>query len=724
MENLVIVESPSKAKTIGKYLGAGYTVKASMGHLRDLPKSTMGVDLEHDFTPKYVPVAGKEDLIKELKKAASQADTVYLATDPDREGEAISWHLKELLGLSDSKARRVTFNEITERVVKESIRSPRDIDYSLVDAQQARRILDRIVGYELSPLLWKKVRRGLSAGRVQSVATRLVVDRENEIRAFIPKEYWSLDVKLDRIGKTGSFVAHYYGNDKKIELRSEEQTNAVISDITGKEFEVTNVKKAEKKRTAAPPFTTSTLQQEASRKLNMTPKRTMAIAQQLYEGVDIAGEGTLGLVTYMRTDSLRISDEALSAAAGYIKNRYGNAYYYGKPHVFKTKAGAQDAHEAIRPTHVELDPERVQGSLTKEQYKLYCLIWSRFVASQMANAVYDTVSIDTECAGHTFRSTNQSLKFSGFIAVYEEGRDDEEEATGSALPDLQIGDRANIADIKKEQHFTQPPARYTEATLVKAMEEKGVGRPSTYASIISTIQDREYVLKADKRLAPTPLGEVVNSLMMERFVDIIDVEFTANMETRLDDVEAGKRNWKDVLADFYAGFHKELTNAESALEGTRLKVPDEESDEICDVCGRKMVIKVGRFGKFLACPGYPECKSTKPIVEKMPGRCPNCGGTILKRKSKRGYAYYGCEKGAQCGFMSWDVPTELDCPECGNTMFKKSGRGRMKPFCINEKCSNFLPEDKRGYYQKKTDDTQTKGKKTAKKSAKKTGAGK
>ncbi len=724
MENLVIVESPSKAKTIGKYLGAGFVVKASMGHLRDLPKSTMGVDLEHDFTPKYVPVAGKADLIKELKAAAAKADTVYLATDPDREGEAISWHLKELLGLSDSKARRVTFNEITERVVKESIRAPRDIDYSLVDAQQARRILDRIVGYELSPLLWKKVRRGLSAGRVQSVATRLVVDRENEIRAFVPKEYWSLDVKLDRIGKPGSFVAHYYGNDKKIELQSQEQTDAIIGDITGKEFVVTNVKKAEKKRTAAPPFTTSTLQQEASRKLNMTPKRTMAIAQQLYEGVDVAGEGTLGLITYMRTDSLRISDEALAAAATYIKKRYGAAYYYGKPHVFKTKAGAQDAHEAIRPTHVELDPERVQGSLTKEQFKLYSLIWSRFVASQMANAVYDTVAIDTECAGHTFRSTNQSLKFSGFIAVYEEGRDDEEEATGSALPDLQIGDRANIADIRKEQHFTQPPARYTEATLVKAMEEKGVGRPSTYASIISTIQDREYVLKADKRLAPTPLGEVVNSLMMERFVDIIDVKFTANMETRLDEVEAGKRNWKDVLADFYAGFHKELTDAEAALEGTRLKVPDEESDETCDICGRKMVIKVGRFGKFLACPGYPECKSTKPIVEKMPGRCPNCGGTILKRKSKRGYAYYGCEKGAQCGFMSWDVPTELDCPECGNTMFKKSGRGRMKPFCINEKCPNFLPEDKRGYYQKKTDDAQPKGKKkTTKKSSRKTEAG-
>ena len=715
--HLVIVESPSKAKTIGKYLGPEYTVKASMGHLRDLPKSTMGVDLEHGFTPKYLPVAGKEDLIKELKSAAAQADTVYLATDPDREGEAISWHLKELLELPEHKAQRVTFNEITQKVVTEAIHNPRDIDYSLVDAQQARRLLDRIVGYQLSPLLWRKVRRGLSAGRVQSVATRLVVDRENEIRAFVPQEYWSLDVTLNRQSKSGSFVAHYYGDTKKRELESQEQTDAVIRDITGKVFTVTNVKKAEKKRTAAPPFTTSTLQQEASRKLNMTPKRTMAVAQQLYEGVDIEGEGTLGLITYMRTDSLRLSDEAMAAAADFIRHRYGEGYYYGKFHVFKTKSGAQDAHEAIRPTHVELDPERIQGSLTKEQYKLYKLIWSRFLASQMANAIYDTVSIDTECAGHVFRSSHQSMKFAGFVAVYEEGRDDETEIAGSPLPDLQIGEKANIADIKKEQHFTQPPARYTEATLVKAMEEKGVGRPSTYASIVSTIQDREYVVKADKRLAPTPLGEVVNGLMMDRFNDIIDVEFTANMETRLDDVEEGKRNWVDVLSEFYTGFHQELQDAEAALEGTRLKVPEEESDEVCDICGRKMVVKVGRFGKFLACPGWPECKSTKAIVERMPGRCPKCESGLLKRKSKRGYAYYACEKGAECGFMSWDVPTELDCPECGNTLFKKSGRGRMKPFCINENCANFLPEDKRGYYKKKTDAEAGEEKKPAKKAA-------
>ena len=720
--NLVIVESPSKAKTIGKYLGPDYLVKASMGHLRDLPKSTMGVDLV-DFQPHYIPVKGKEDLIKELKDAASKADTVYLATDPDREGEAISWHLKELLGLSDAKARRVTFNEITQKVVSESIANPRQIDDDLVDAQQARRILDRIVGYQLSPLLWKKVRRGLSAGRVQSVATRLVVDRENEIRAFQPKEYWSLDVTLDRMGKPGSFVAHYHGEDKKRELENEVQVDAVIADISGKEFAVTNVKKSEKKRSAAPPFTTSTLQQEASRKLNMTPKRTMAIAQQLYEGVDVAGEGTLGLITYMRTDSLRLSNEAMDAAADFIRHRYGSAYYYGKHHVFKTKSGAQDAHEAIRPTHVELDPERIAASLTKEQYKLYKLIWSRFLASQMANAVFDTVSIDTECAGHIFRSSHQSMRFPGFIAVYEEGKDEDGESVGSPLPDLAAGDKALCVKLDKEQHFTQPPARYTEATLVKAMEEKGVGRPSTYASIVSTIQDREYVNKVDKRLEPTALGEVVTGLMMERFNDIIDVEFTANMETELDDVEAGKRQWKDVLAEFYVGFSKELQDAEAALEGVRLKVPDEVTDEICEICGRNMVVKMGRFGKFLACPGFPECTNTKPIVERMPGRCPKCGGTILKRKSKKGYAYYACERGADCGFMTWDVPTAEDCPKCGFTMFKKSGRGRMKPFCTNETCENFLPEDKRGYY-KKTETAEgeaaPKKKTAAKKTTKKT----
>ena len=730
--NLVIVESPSKAKTIGKYLGPDYIVKASMGHLRDLPKSKMGVDLEHDFTPEYIPVRGKEELIRELRTAADKAQTVYLATDPDREGEAISWHLKELLGLPDEKAHRVTFNEITQRVVRESIQHPRDIDYDLVDAQQARRILDRIVGYQLSPLLWKKVRRGLSAGRVQSVATRMVVDRENEIRAFQPKEYWSLDVTLNRRGKPGSFVAHYYGEEKRRELENEQQTQSVIDDITGKEFTVTNVKKAEKKRTAAPPFTTSTLQQEASRKLNMTPKRTMMIAQQLYEGVDVEGEGTLGLITYMRTDSLRLSDEAMDAAAALIRQRYGENYYYGKHHVYKTKAGAQDAHEAIRPTHAELDPERVKGSLTSDQYRLYKLIWSRFLASQMANAVFDTVAIDAECAGHVFRATNQSLRFAGFIAVYEESRDDEDEANGSPLPDLQVGEKTDATKFDKQQHFTQPPARFTEASLVKAMEEKGVGRPSTYAATISTIEDREYVSKEDKHLIPTALGEVVTGLMMDRFQDIIDVEFTANMENRLDAVEEGKQNWKDLLAEFYRDFDRELKEAEQALDGVRLKVPEEETDEICELCGRKMVIKMGRFGKFLACPGFPECKNAKPLVERMPGRCPKCGSGMLKRKSKRGYAYYACEKGAECGFMTWDVPTAEDCPECGQTLFKRSGKGRMKPFCVNENCSRFLPEDQRGYYKKKTGDNpgeqeeqspaEAPGEKTAKKTAAKKSA--
>ena len=719
--NLVIVESPSKAKTIGKYLGPEYTVKASMGHLRDLPKSKMGVDFENGFKPDYRPITGKKEIIDDLKSTAAKVDAVYLATDPDREGEAISWHLKELLGLPDEKAHRVTFNEITQRVVKESIQNPRRIDYNLVDAQQARRILDRIVGYELSPLLWKKIRRGLSAGRVQSVATRLVVDRENEIRAFIPEEYWSLDVTLNRVGKAGSFVAHYHGEDKKRDLKCEAEVQAVIDDITGKVFTVTNVKKGEKKRTAAPPFTTSTLQQEASRKLGMTPRQTMAIAQQLYEGVDVAGEGTLGLITYMRTDSLRLSDEAMAAAADFIKARYGASYYYGKFHVFKTKSGAQDAHEAIRPTHVELDPEQIKSSLTKEQYRLYKLIWSRFLASQMANAVFDTVSIDTECAGHIFRASHQSMRFPGFIAVYEEGRDDDGEAVGSPLPDLEEGEQATASKIEKEQHFTQPPARYTEATLVKAMEEKGVGRPSTYATIVSTIQDREYVIKQDKRLAPTALGEVVNQLMMERFNDIIDVEFTAGMENQLDAVEAGTRKYQDVLSEFYGEFRQEMEEAEAALEGVRLKVPEEETDEVCELCGRNMVIKMGRFGKCLACPGYPECKNAKPLVERMPGRCPKCSSGMLKRKSKRGYAYYACEKGAECGFMSWDVPTDQDCPVCGQTMFKKSGRGRMKPFCINENCSNFLPEDKRGYYKKKETEEQPAEETTTKKSAKASG---
>ena len=698
--DLVIVESPSKAKTIGKYLGPDFQVKACMGHLRDLPKSTMGVDLDHDFEPEYIPMKEKSDLIKELKRSADNADTVYLATDPDREGEAISWHIKELLKLPDAKTRRVTFNEITRNVVTRSIANPRAIDRDLVDAQQARRILDRIVGYQLSPLLWRKVRRGLSAGRVQSVATRMVVDRENEIRAFVPEEFWSLDVILECIGRPGRFEAHYHGEEKKRTLRSEDEVRSVMRDVEGRLFTVQSIRKADKRRSPAPPFITSTLQQEASRKLNMTPKRTMAVAQQLYEGVDVTGHGTVGLITYMRTDSLRLSDEALFAAKDLITERYGAAYYPGSPRRFRTKSTAQDAHEAIRPSSVRLDPEQLKGDLTKEQYRLYKLIWSRFVASQMANAVYDTATIDTECAGHVFRSNHQSLRFAGFLAVYEEGRDDENDEKVDALPELSEGEQVRHLESRYEQHFTQPPARYTEATLVKAMEEKGVGRPSTYAAIVSTIQDREYVVKKDKKLEPTPLGEVVTQLMLDRFNDIIDVEFTAGMENKLDEVEAGKIGYKQVLRDFYDGFHREMENAEEALKDTRIKVPEEVTDEVCELCGRKMVIKIGRFGKFLACPGYPECKNAKPIVEHMPGRCPKCGAGMLKRKSKKGYAFYACETGPECGFMTWDVPTDQDCPACGQTMFKRAGKGRMKPFCINETCENFLPEDKRGYYKK------------------------
>ena len=705
--NLVIVESPAKAKTIGRYLGNGYTVKASMGHVRDLPKSKIGIDFDHDFEPNYQPIKGKEEVIADLKEAAEASDNIYLATDPDREGEAISWHLKELLEIPNEKTYRVTFNEITKRVVTESIAAPRPIDQNLVDAQQARRLLDRIVGYQLSPLLWRKIRRGLSAGRVQSVATRLVVDREKEIRAFVPQEYWSLDVTLDRIAPlTGQFQAHYHGEGKKkAELANEEQVNAILEDIKTNPFVVTGIRRTEKKRQPAPPFTTSTLQQEASRKLNMTPRRTMSIAQQLYEGIDIAGEGAVGLITYMRTDSLRLSDDALEAAKTYIVNHYGPEFYPETTRTFKTKAGAQDAHEAIRPTDVNLNPDAVRKSLTPEQYKLYKLIWSRFIACQMANARYDSVSIDVTAATHLFRATHSSLKFAGFTTVYVETKEEGEAAVGSPLPDLSEGETVQLANSDKQQHFTQPPGRYTEATLIKTLEEKGIGRPSTYAPTVSIILSREYVVKEGRALRPTPLGEVVTGLMEDKFHDVVDPTFTARMEENLDEVEAGKKYWKDLLRQFYSGFKAELDQAEKDLDGERIKVPDELSDEVCDVCGKQMVIKSGRFGRFLACPGYPECTFTKPLVIEMPGKCPKCGSRILKKTSRNGYTYYGCEhnrtsKGITCDFMTWDVPVKDNCPICGQTMFKKSGRGFKKPFCINEKCPNFLPEDQRGYKKK------------------------
>ena len=705
--NLVIVESPAKAKTIGRYLGNGYTVKASMGHVRDLPKSKIGIDFDHDFEPNYQPIKGKEEVIADLKEAAEASDNIYLATDPDREGEAISWHLKELLEIPNEKTYRVTFNEITKRVVTESIAAPRPIDQNLVDAQQARRLLDRIVGYQLSPLLWRKIRRGLSAGRVQSVATRLVVDREKEIRAFVPQEYWSLDVTLDRIAPlTGQFQAHYHGEGKKkAELANEEQVNAILEDIKTNPFVVTGIRRTEKKRQPAPPFTTSTLQQEASRKLNMTPRRTMSIAQQLYEGIDIAGEGAVGLITYMRTDSLRLSDDALEAAKTYIVNHYGPEFYPETTRTFKTKAGAQDAHEAIRPTDVNLNPDAVRKSLTPEQYKLYKLIWSRFIACQMANARYDSVSIDVTAATHLFRATHSSLKFAGFTTVYVETKEEGEAAVGSPLPDLSEGETVQLANSDKQQHFTQPPGRYTEATLIKTLEEKGIGRPSTYAPTVSIILSREYVVKEGRALRPTPLGEVVTGLMEDKFHDVVDPTFTARMEENLDEVEAGKKYWKELLRQFYAGFKAELDQAEKDLDGERIKVPDELSDEVCDLCGNQMVIKSGRFGRFLACPGYPECTFTKPLVIEMPGKCPKCGSRILKKTSRNGYTYYGCEhnrtsKGITCDFMTWDVPVKDNCPICGQTMFKKSGRGFKKPFCINEKCPNFLPEDQRGYKKK------------------------
>ena len=718
-KDLVIVESPAKAKTIEKYLGGDYKVTASMGHLRDLPKSKMGVDIEHGFEPQYIPVRDKTELINELKKASKSAKTVYLATDPDREGEAISWHLKELLELPDEKARRVTFNEITKKVVTESIRAPRQIDQDLVDAQQARRILDRIVGYKLSPLLWRKVKTGLSAGRVQSVATRMVVDREEEIRAFKSEEYWLLDALLSR-GEEGRFTARFYGvGEKKQELHSEDEVRAVVAATEHEPFVVSKVKRGEKQRTPAPPFITSTLQQEASRRLSMTPRRTMSIAQQLYEGVELSELGSVGLITYMRTDSLRLSEEALSSARDFIVSRYGETYYPGQPRRFKTKAGAQDAHEAIRPTDVNLTPERVRRDLTQEQYRLYRLIWGRFTASQMANAVYDNVSVDVLSAGYTFRANYSELKFPGYTAVYEEAKDEESDELKNPLPSLSEGETLKLEKMQPEQQFTQPPSHYTEATLIRAMEEKGIGRPSTYAPTISTITAHDYVIKEGKYLRPTPLGEVVTELMKERFADIVDLKFTNHMESELDEIENGKADWRDVLQEFYDGFEKEYEKAEQELDGVRIKVPDVLSDEFCEVCGRQLVVKKGRFGHFLACPGFPECTFTKPIVIEMPGKCPKCGSRILKRTSKKGYVFYACERGTDCGFITWDVPTKDFCPSCGKTLFKKAGRGPLKSFCINEECPNFVPEDKRGYKRKSPEEKSESAKKTT---AKKTAA--
>ena len=725
-KDLVIVESPSKAKTIEKYLGSDYRVTASMGHLRDLPKNKLGVNIKDGFQPEYIPVKDKKDLIEELKESSKKAGTVYLATDPDREGEAISWHLKELLGLSDEKARRVTFNEITKKVVTESIQHPRDIDQSLVDAQQARRVLDRIVGYEISPLLWKKVRSGLSAGRVQSVATRMVCDREDEIRAFKSEEYWLLDAFLKRQPEEVPFRARFWGrNGKKVELKSEAEVTAVAQAVSVSPFTVTSVKKTKKQRSPAPPFITSTLQQEASRRLNMTPRRTMSVAQQLYEGVEISGIGSVGLISYMRTDSLRLSDEAVSAARAFISDNYGPAYCPKVPRIYKTKASAQDAHEAIRPTDITLTPDRVRKDLTQEQYRLYRIIWGRFTACQMSNAVYDNVAAEIESTGFSFRAQSSVPVFPGYTAVYEEAADEEDKSDEGKLPELNEGDTLLLDKTVQEQQFTQPPARYTEATLIRAMEEKGIGRPSTYAPTISTITSHDYVIKEGKYLKPTPLGEVVTNLMKDHFSDIVDLKFTNHMEARLDAIENGKTGWQEVLREFYDGFEAEMKAAETAMDGKRVKVPDIVSDEVCEVCGRPMLVKKGRFGRFLGCSGFPECTFTKPEVVEMPGKCPKCGSRILKRTSKKGYVFYACERGTDCGFITWDVPTKGVCPQCGKTLFKRSGRGPLKSFCINEECPAFVPEEKRRYPQRKATGGKTgkSAKAAAAKSSSKTASG-
>ena len=684
MSKLIIVESPSKIKTIKKTLGSGYTVMASKGHVRDLPKSKLGVDTEHDFKPQYINMSDKKDLIKELKDAAANSDGVLLATDPDREGEAISWHLAHLLALDLNEPNRVAFNEITESGVKAGIAAPHKIDLNLVDAQQARRVLDRIVGYKLSPFLWKKVKSGLSAGRVQTVALRLIVEREREIEKFNSEEYWSVDAKL--LAGTKSFKAALYGfaDGKKIDvIPNAEEADKIVSELSGAEYIVSALKKGTRKKQPAPPFITSTLQQEASRKLGFTGQRTMRIAQQLYEGVDVPGAGTTGLITYMRTDSLRISEEARAAAYKYITGRYGKEYLPEKPRYFKTKSGAQDAHEAIRPTSIGFTPESVKDALTAEQYKLYKLIWERFIASLMEVCVQNTVNADITAGDYLFKASGYSVKFDGFTVLYEEGKDDDSAESG-ALPEMKTGDKLKLKELMPNQHFTQPPARYTEPTLIKALDENGIGRPSTYAPILSNILGRDYIEREKKSLKPTNLGMVVSDLMVEYFDKIVDVKFTAGLEKQLDEIGAGKRGWVDTIKDFYKDFDKLYKKAEESLEGKRVKVPDEETDVICDKCGRKMVVKSGRFGKFLACPGYPECKNTKPMPEdevKQP--CPKCGGKLVKKTSKKGKKFYGCSNYPECDFAAPGIPTGEKCPECGS--FIISGvRGRK--YCMNSEC--------------------------------------
>lgn len=683
MSKLVIVESPSKIKTVKKTLGSDYIVMASKGHVRDLPKSKMGIDIENNFAPKYIDMADKKELIKELRQAASDCDAVYLATDPDREGEAISWHLAQLLALNLNDANRVAFNEITESGIKAGMSNPRKIDMSLVDAQQARRVLDRIVGYNLSPFLWKKVKSGLSAGRVQTVALRLIVDREKEIESFVPSEYWTIDAKLLANRKT--FTAAFYGDKKgvKIEITSGEQADEILASLNEADFIVDNVKKGTRNKQPAAPFITATLQQEASRKLNFAGQKTMRIAQQLYEGVDVAGVGSTGLITYMRTDSLRISDEAKNAGIKYVLDKYGSKYLPKTPRVYKTKGVSQDAHEAIRPTDVFLTPDRVKSSLTADQFKIYNLIWSRFVASLMANCVHDTVSVDIVAGDYLFKASGYSVKFDGFTALYEESKD-VDSAEGSALPPMNEGDLLKLKSIEPNQHFTQPPARYTEPTLIQALKDNGIGRPSTYAPIITNIQQREYIEKEKKSFKPTSLGRVVSDLIVEHFKKIVDIKFTAGMEDNLDKIGSGQLVWTDVMSDFYKDFEVSLKKAEEDLTGKRIKVPDVETDVICEKCGKKMVIKSGRFGKFLACPAYPECKNTKPVPEdEVTTPCPKCGSKLIKKNSRKsGKKFYGCSNYPTCDFAAPNVPTGEICPECGGYIL----RGKGRKYCMNSEC--------------------------------------
>lgn len=692
MAKLVIVESPAKAKTIQKYLGADYYVVASMGHVRDLPEKRLSVDIKNHFKPKYDIIKGKEELADKLIKLASESDYVYLATDPDREGEAISWHLAYLLNLDLTANNRVTFNEITKTGVTTGMQNPRCIDLDLVNAQQARRILDRLVGYKLSPFLSQKIRRGLSAGRVQSVAVRIIVDREEQIRAFIPEEYWTIDAKFIPKGSRRTFPAAFYGDTNgKIKITNKEQADAILAEIQNEQFKVLKVKHGTRKRQPAPPFITSTLQQEASRKLGFQSKRTMKVAQELYEGIELEGMGLVGLITYMRTDSLRLSEDALTAAADFIKGKWGENYLPAEPRHFKSRSNAQDGHEAIRPTTITLEPDKIKASLTADQYKLYKMIWERFIACQMAECIQKTTQAEIGAGKYIFKASGYRVAFDGFTILYVEGKDSEEESE-QELPELTADMPLKVKEIVPNQHFTQPPARYTEASLIKAMEEYGIGRPSTYAATITTITSRGYVRREAKTLYPTELGEVTTKLMKERFPKIVNVKFTAQMEQDLDTVEGGEIKWNDLLETFYTDFSATLKKAKADMEGVKIQLEEDKTDLICDKCGKPMVVKFSRFGRFIACSGYPECKNIVKIVNKIGVPCPKCGGDIISKKTKKGRIFYGCSNYPTCNFASWSEPTTQKCPNCGGMLFRK-GSKTQKLVCTAEGCGFSKDDD-------------------------------